>query len=80
MPRGVQISDDLRLAIIRMDLLGVNRLDICKYTGTTLRSIQRYVKAYLEGGEYASKTPGERRRKFGDEVFTVSTRRCFKAL
>jgi hypothetical protein len=61
MPRGKTISDDLRMAIIRMDLLGVPKVDIQSYTGVPLRSIQRYTQIYRETGEYRSKKSTGRR-------------------
>jgi hypothetical protein len=61
MPRGKTISDDLRMAIIRMDLLGVPKVDIQSYTGVPLRSVQRYTQIYRETGEYCSKKSTGRR-------------------
>jgi len=55
MTHGIAVSDDLRIAILGMDALGVPRTDICNYTGMSRCSIRRYVQVYQETGVFSGK-------------------------
>lgn len=59
------------MAIVRMDIFGVPRKDIAKYTNVSLRTIQRFVKAYRDTGDVGGRKPLGRNRSLNDDDFSV---------
>lgn len=69
MPRGVEVSTDVRLIVIRMNALDVPTNLISYYTGIAPRTVQHIVHIYKTTGKYQSKPrPGKPRTLAPDDA------------
>jgi transposase len=80
MPRGQEVSQDVRLIIIRMSAMNVSTQLIASYTNIVLRTVQNILQVYKSTGRYQPEKKAGKKRKLDPEDTKVRSYTSFKLL
>lgn len=80
MPRGQEVSEDVRLIIIRMSAMNVSTQLIASYTNVVLRTVQNILNVYKSTGRYRPMKKAGKQRKLDAEDTKVSCSISFEPI